>query len=207
MDSPTDLHEQQRLIKRALHAMMNGPVSASMREKGLTYKVNFGVELPRLQAYAQELPHTYELAATLWKEDIRECRLLAGMLMPPERMDADLADLWVEQMRFSEEAENTVMHLFTRCPWAAGKAFEWIASDDAMHQQCGYLILARLFMKGMRPSERDEVELLDQVEATLADTTAPHAVRQAAHKALMKWMDLGEDEARRGDALLDRLGL
>ena len=70
-----------------------------MREKGLTYKVNFGVELPRLQQMAQEMPHTYELAARLWKEDIRECRLLAGMLMPAADFQADMAEVWVEQMR------------------------------------------------------------------------------------------------------------
>ena len=60
-----DLAEQVRHIKRSLRGVMNGPVSASMREKGLTYKVNFGVELPRLQQMAQEMPHTYELAARL----------------------------------------------------------------------------------------------------------------------------------------------
>ena len=57
--------EQLRNIKRSLRGVMNGPVSASMREKGLTYKVNFGVELPRLQQMAAGLPHTYELAAAL----------------------------------------------------------------------------------------------------------------------------------------------
>ena len=92
--------EQLRNIKRSLRGVMNGPVSASMREKGLTYKVNFGVELPRLQQMAAGLPHTYELAAALWKEDIRECRLLAGMLMPVEAFGDDLAEVWVEQMHF-----------------------------------------------------------------------------------------------------------
>ena len=86
---------------------MNGPVSQSMREKGLTYKVNFGVELPRLREMAEEWPHNYELAAALWKENIRECRLLAGMLMPTEDFPADLAELWVEFSRRSG------MH---RCP-------------------------------------------------------------------------------------------
>ena len=101
---PADLPSLLRYIKRSLHGMMNGVASASMRQKGLQYKVNFGVELPRLQAWAAELPHTYELAAALWKEDIRECRLLAAMLMPVERFDTELAQVWVEQMRFAEEA-------------------------------------------------------------------------------------------------------
>ena len=41
-----------RHIKRSLRGVMNGPVSASMRDKGLAYKVIFGVELPRLQQMA-----------------------------------------------------------------------------------------------------------------------------------------------------------
>ena len=119
----TQLAEQLRMIKRSLRGVMNGPVSASMREKGLNYKIIFGVELPRLQAMANEFPHTYELAAALWKENIRECRLLAGMLMPTESMDAELARIWVEQMQFVEEAECTVLYLFSHTPWASVCAF------------------------------------------------------------------------------------
>lgn len=195
-----DLAEQLRFVKRSLRGVMNGPVSASMREKGLNYKVNFGVELPRLQEMAQGLPHTYELAAALWKEDIRECRLLAGMLMPLEPFDGELAELWVSQMRFTEEAECTVMHLFSKAAWASGKAFEWIASADAMHRLCGYLLMARLFMKGATPGERDEQEYLDQTAAALRDENA--AVARAAGKALLKFMDLGETQEKAGDALL-----
>ena len=57
------LHEQVRNVKLRLRGVMNGITSTSMREKGLAYKVNFGVELPRLREMAEELPHTYALAA------------------------------------------------------------------------------------------------------------------------------------------------
>lgn len=195
-----ELAEQVRHIKRSLRGRMNGPVSASMREKGLTYKVNFGVELPRLQQMAETFEHSYELAAALWKEDIRECRLLAGMLMPTERFDAELAEVWVSQMRFVEEAECTVMHLFSRTDWASGKAFEWIAATDSMHQLCGYLLIARLFMKGAVPSERDAHEYLDQTMTAMKGTDP--AVARAAQKALVKFMDLGEAQEQAAEALL-----
>ena len=41
----TQLAEQLRMIKRSLRGVMNGPVSASMREKGLNYKIIFGLSL------------------------------------------------------------------------------------------------------------------------------------------------------------------
>lgn len=200
-DMPLD--EQLRQIKRALRGVMNGPVSASMREKGLNYKVIFGVELPRLQQMASELPHTYELAAALWKENIRECRLLAGMLMPIESMDADLARVWVEQMQFVEEAECTVLHLFSREPWASVCAFEWIAAEGELFQLCGYLLLARLFMKGAVPADRDMYEFLDQASVALRQPNTP--VGRAASKALVKFMDLGEKQEVRGEEMLRKL--
>ncbi|MEE1415591.1 MAG: DNA alkylation repair protein [Prevotellamassilia sp.] len=203
MTSTNDLSEQLRLIKRTLRGVMNGPVSTSMREKGLAYKVIFGVELPRLLELAREWPHTYELAAALWKENIRECRLLAGMLMPPQRMDAELASLWVEQMHYAEEAECTVMNLFSHEPWASVKAYEWIARSEEMFQLCGYLLLARLFMTGAVPSERDADEFLDQTASVMK---APQSiVGRAAGKALVKFMDLGEKQELAGEHMLRTL--
>ena len=202
----SEVLEELRLIKKTMRGVMNGMTSSSMRNKGLTYKVNFGVELPRLQEMSAEFSHTYELSSLLWKEDIRECRLLAGMLMPVEQFDAELADVWVEQMRFTEEAECTVLHLFSRAPWASVKAFEWIASERPMAQLCGYLLLARLFMRGNRLRERDAHEYLDQTVAALHQGDTP-AVRSAALKCLYKYMDLGETEMRQGDDLLDQLSM
>ena len=77
-----DLHEQLKEIKTQLRLSMNGAVSQSMREKGLIYKLNFGVELPRIKAIAEGYEKDHSLAQALWKEDIRECKILAGLLQP-----------------------------------------------------------------------------------------------------------------------------
>ena len=66
-----DLHEQLKDIKTQLRLSMNGAVSQSMREKGLVYKLNFGVELPRIKGIAAAYEKDHTLAQALWKEDIR----------------------------------------------------------------------------------------------------------------------------------------
>lgn len=203
MEHKEQTSEQLRDIKRQLRGAMNGPVSQSMREKGLTYKVNFGVELPRLREMAAGLPRTRELAAALWKEDIRECRLLAGMLQPADDFLPEVADIWIEQMRFPEEAECTVLHLFSRLPYASAKLFQWIASDERMFRLCGWLLAARLFMQGMRPAPRDEDEFLDQLAPDL--TGADRSLGSAARKALWRFMELGPEQERRGEKLLESL--
>ena len=150
MDIPATI----RKIKTELRLAMNGVASAYMRENGMNYKLNFGVELPRLRAIAAEFPANHDLAQALWKEDIRECKLLAAMLQPTDTFYPEIADIWVESMPNAEIAQHTVQNLFCRLPYASQKAYEWIASEDEMFQQCGYLILARLFMQGLRPNER-----------------------------------------------------
>src|SRR3712207_8951673 len=82
-----DIKEQLKEIKTQLRLSMNGAVSQSMREKGLTYKLNFGVELPRIKAIAAGYEKSHDLAQALWKEDIRECKILAGMLQPIDTLD------------------------------------------------------------------------------------------------------------------------
>ena len=195
------LQEQLRSVKREFRLMMNGITSQSMREKGLSYRTNFGVELPRLKAFSEELPHTKELASALWKEQVRECRLLAPMLMPATDFAEDMADLWVEQMNFPEEAECVVMYLFQHLPYASSKAFEWVAREEVMNQLCGWQLFGRLFGKGAMLSPRDDAEWRDQVTATLA--SEHFSIKQAAYRALLKYMELGTDEERFGSQLLD----
>ena len=49
-----ETRETIREIKKQFRLFMNGVVSQSMREKGLDYKLNFGIELPRLKEIAEK---------------------------------------------------------------------------------------------------------------------------------------------------------
>ena len=196
----TQTQEQLRSVKQTLRSFMNGPVSQSLREKGLGYKVIFGVEWPRLMSMADKLGKDHDLAQALWKEDIRECRLLAGLVQPADTFYPEIADIWVESMRYPEEAQYTVLSLFQRLPYASDKAFQWIAASGTMQQLCGWLTLGRLFMKGGPLRQQSEDEFADQAEAALA--SEDRAVRQAVRNAVMKYALLGDREALRVRPLL-----
>ena len=182
--------------------MMNGPLAQSLREKGLAYRVIFGVEWPRLVEFAQEIGKDHQLAQDLWKEDIRECRLLAGLVQPVDTFYPDIADIWVDSMRYPEEAQYTVLSLFQHLPYASQKAFEWIAASDDMHQMCGFLLLARLFMRGDPLMRRSELEYLDQAAAALQSPSL--AVRKAAHDSLIKYSLTGTEQEALTSSLLSK---
>lgn len=172
---------------------MNGAVSQSMREKGLVYKLNFGVELPRIKDIAAGYAKDHALAQALWKEDIRECKILAGLLQPTDSFLPEIADIWVEDIRNIEIAELTCMNLLQHLPYAPAKAFHWIASGEEYTQVCGFLTIARLLMKKGDMDERVANEFLDQaITAFLSDS---YHIRNAAMTALRRFMQHSEENA------------
>lgn len=188
-----ELKEQLKEIKTKLRLSMNGAVSQSMREKGLVYKLNFGVELPRIKDIAAGYAKDHALAQALWKEDIRECKILAGLLQPADSFLPEIADIWVEDIRNIEIAELTCMNLFQHLPYAPAKSFHWIASEDEYTQVCGFLTIARLLMKKGDMDERVANEFLDQ--AVAAFLSGAYHVRNAAMTALRRFMQHSEENA------------
>lgn len=198
-----DIQETIRNIKKELRLSMNGVASAYMRENGMDYKLNFGVELPRLRDIAAEFPVDHDLAQALWKENIRECKLLAAMLQPVDTFYPEIADIWTEAMPNAEIAQHTVQNLFCRLPYASQKAYEWMAREEEMFQVCGFLILARLFMQGLQPNERSANEFLDQARVALHGSLP---VRKAAFSALQKYQNLNETARQEGEKVLAETG-
>lgn len=183
------IHERVQEIKRSFRLMMDGATSASMREKGLEYKLNWGASLIMLRQEAERIGQDYHLAIELWKEDIRECKILATMLMPPEEMLPEVAELWMEQTHNVEIAEQAAFNLYQHMPSAASLAYKWIASPRELDQLCGFHILSRLFRKGQSPNERGINEYIDQALAALE--TENISLKKAVVQSLIRFSELG----------------
>ena len=193
MSETNMLHDQLKAIKTQLRLAMNGVASQSMREKGLVYKLNFGVELPRIKEIAALFPKDHQLAQALWKEEIRECKILATLLQPIESFYPEIADIWVERITTQEIAELASMNLFQHLPYAPQKSLQWMASEEPMTQACGLLTAARLLMKKGDLAERAENELLDQ--SLTAFVAGPYVVRSAASALLRRYIQSSDAHA------------
>ena len=189
-----NIHETIKDIKSKLRLFMNGMVSQSMREKGMEYKLNFGIEYPRIKEIAAGYEPVHELAQALWKENIRECKILAGLLQPADTFYPEIADIWIEGMDYPELAEYTVMNLFQRLPYASEVVFRWMADEREMFQLCGFLLMARLLMKGEKLNERAEAEFLDQACTAVEGDSGP--VQKAASVALRKYAHQSRENKR-----------
>ena len=198
-----EIHETIREIKTRFRLFMNGVASQSMREHGLDYKLNFGVEYPRIKEVAAMYAPNHELAQTLWKENIRECKILAGLLQPVESFYPEIAEIWIEDMRYPEIADYTVMNLFQKLPYAFDVVFKWIADDRVYFRMCGFLLIARLFAQKKKLNERSEDEFIDQAFAALQDDNS--FIQRAASVALRKYAVLSKENSRKINRQLDGL--
>lgn len=182
---------QLKEIKRSFRLMMNGVTAQSMRDKGSDYHVNWGASLPMLKEKAKEIGKNYDLAIALWKENVRECKILATMVMPAEEILPEVADIWMEQMPSLEIAELSSFNLFQQLPYANVKAFEWIATDKQLYQICGFHVLSRLFQKGYMPDSRDVNEYIDQLQVAISSGNS--LVAKAAVQSAMRFADINDD--------------
>ena len=226
-----DLQAKVKEIKQSFRQMMDGATAQSMRQKGADYRLNWGTTLPHLREMASDIIHSVNtshqtdntcrdatcrahhpssatlasLAIALWKEDVRECKILATMIMPPEQMLPEIADIWMQQTTQLEIVEQQAFNLYQHVPFAAQKAFEWIASDKELPQICGYHILSRLFMKGQEPNERGINEFIDQAIAALQSNSV--TLRKAAMQCMVHFSQLGLIYQRIARSATQRCGL
>lgn len=187
-----EINEVIREIKSKFRLFMNGVISQSLREKGLQYRLIFGIELPRIKEIAAQYEPNHELAQALWKEDIRECKILAAYLQPVESFYPEIADIWVEQIHNSELADYVCMALFRRLPYASQKAFQWIASGERMTMYIGFRLMTHLFTTlGTEMNERSYNEFIDQAQAVLQGDDL--LLKQAARTALDRYTETKEE--------------
>jgi hypothetical protein len=192
-----DLQQRVKEIKQSFRLLMDGKTAQSMRDKGLEYKLNWGASIPMLKDMAREIADSkqsntyslYELAIELWKADVRECKILATMLMPADEMLPEVADIWMEQTASQEIAEQAAFNLYQYLPYAPSKAYQWIASDKEYEQLCGFHVLTRLFMNKQEPNERGINEFIDQALVALQGPFP--SVRKAAMQSIYRFAELG----------------
>ena len=200
------IEDQVKEIKQSFRQMMDGVVAKSMRDKGVDYKLNWGATLPRLKEMADEIVNDrYDLAIALFKENVRECKILATMIMPPKEVLPEVIDIWMEQITTQEIAEQAAFNLFQYLPYAPDKAYTWMASDKPLYQLCGFHILSRLFMNKQEPNERGINEFIDQAIVALQGDSL--MVRKAAMSAVQRFAELGLVYERIAKSALKRANL
>ena len=177
-------YDKAKEIRRMFRSRMDGTVAQNMREKGMEYHVNWGVTISHLQELAAEYGKDLHVALELWKDNVRESKIMALMIMPVEECTPDIAHVWIDTMGTQEIAEMASMLLFQHLPYAPAMAYGLLAQGGDLKQILGYNILSRLIARGEIPDARGLDELIDQIKISMKTDNV--AVRHAAYNCFMK---------------------
>lgn len=144
---------------------MNGVISTSMRQKGMNYKLIFGVPIPEIKHIAASHESDAELARALWKEDVREMKILATLLFPVGSMTQEEALAWMREIPYPEIAEQCCNNLFPTVEQPDQLALKFLADKKSpFGRMCGFLLWAQLFKKNLAVEK-------SRVEAFLVECT------------------------------------
>lgn len=144
---------------------MNGVISTSMRQKGMNYKLIFGVPFPEIKHIAASHEPDAELARALWKEDVREMKILATLLFPAGSMTQEEALAWMREIPYPEIAEQCCNNLFPTVEQPDQLALKFLADKKSpFGRMCGFLLWTQLFKKNLAVEK-------SRVEAFLAECT------------------------------------
>lgn len=159
--------EQVKQIKRSFRLYMNGVTSTSMRQKGLDYKINWGVSQMDLRHMAEQYGKDKALAAALWQENIRECKLLATLIMPAADFTASEAMEWAATLSTVEIAETAVFNLFQHMAEAEQLSQLLLENDEKLLRICAYNLVCRLLKRNQECAPQLYAALFEKAASDL----------------------------------------
>ncbi len=130
-------------VKSQIMHRANGEVAENMRRAGVIYKVNYGVPIPELKELSKAYKGDHDLALELFKEDIRECKILASLIAEPEKLTGEQIDDWAAEFTNPEIVEQVCGNLLWKSEYALSRSIEWCLSTDELMRKAGLLIIAR----------------------------------------------------------------
>lgn len=159
--------EQVKQIKRSFRLYMNGVTSTSMRQKGLDYKINWGVSQMDLRHMAEQYGKDKALAAALWQENIRECKILATLIMPAADFTASEAMEWAATLSTVEMAETAVFNLFQHMAEAEQLSQLLLENEEKLLRICAYNLVCRLLKRNQECAPQLYAALFEKAASDL----------------------------------------
>lgn len=139
-----ETEKKYREILAWINAHKNGDVSRLMKQKGLDYKMNWGVSLVELRQFAQNFEKNHLLALKLWNKQWRETMILATLFDQPEEVTEEQMDFWTKSFANIEIAEQASTNLWVHTKFAFVKALEWCRGKKHQVRYTGVHLIGRL---------------------------------------------------------------
>jgi len=168
-------------VKAQVRLHMNGAASSQMEERGIKYRVNYGVALPHLKQLAKKIPVGYELAQRLWFLQIRETMLLAALTVSEKDMTQQRCIEWGEKIDNKDLVERSAMLLWSRIDGLDEVLDKWLNEGDQYLKATAFYTIGRKLQLGRHPENstiKKLIELIKEDDSALVYAALAYALRQ-----------------------------
>jgi 3-methyladenine DNA glycosylase AlkD len=141
----TKLDRQSTEIIQKIKLSMNGITTNQMTKRGIHYKKNYGVAIPRIKEIASTIIPNHQLAQHLWRLSIRETMILATILQPIDEFKLEIAHNWITKFDQIEIIEQCCMNLLSKLPYAGSLSSDCLKSENEWTKITGFILTARIF--------------------------------------------------------------
>jgi 3-methyladenine DNA glycosylase AlkD len=131
----------QRIVEE-IKSRRSGPTSDSLTQFGIEYKVNYGVPITELRKIAEPYIGNHPLALELFKQDIRECKIIASIIDDPTQITGEQIDEWAQSFTNIEIVEQVCSNVLWKADCALSRSIQWCLSEDNLLIKAGLLVAA-----------------------------------------------------------------
>ncbi|MGO1568704.1 MAG: DNA alkylation repair protein [Brachybacterium sp.] len=174
--SPEEIAAAKSEVLAELEALSDPRIRAVNEKHGDTHAVN----LTKLRALAKRLKAQPMLARALWDSEDSAAKLLAILISRPSHFAHDELDAMLRTAGTPKVHDWLVNYLVQKGPHSETLREAWFADPDPVVASAGWALTSDRVVK--KPEGIDQVALLDQIEAEMAD--APERLQWAMNTCL-----------------------
>lgn len=137
-----DISDKVDQILKRLNKLMDGNVSAQMKDHGVEYNLNYGASLLWVRNLSEKYGNNSELAHRLWHRKIRETMLMATFIADAQTISSQRIEEWGDSLQHDEIAEQLGNNLLWKLDFLDTLAMGWLGSDNKYKQAAIWVALA-----------------------------------------------------------------
>jgi 3-methyladenine DNA glycosylase AlkD len=163
----------------------------------------FGVQLGDIRKLAKKIKADHELGMALWETENIDARLLAILLISPEKLSSSDVNQMVQSATLPQVADWLNSYVVTQHPQKEAMREKWMKSKDPMAARAGWNLTAQRVAQS--PDGLDLQGLLDRIEAEMKK--APPAAQWTMNSCLAQIGIRFPAYRKRAIAIGEKLGL
>ncbi len=169
-------------IIRKLESLSDARNREGMARYGINTANAYGVSVTKLREIAREAGKDHAIARRLWESGIHEARILASLIDLPGMVTEAQMERWIQDFDSWDVCDQCCSNLFSRTPFAYGKAIEWSQGEEEFVKRAGFVLMAALAVHNKAMADEEFMKFLPIIKNESIDER--NMVKKAVNWAL-----------------------